>query len=377
MNPRDQIFQAAFSKLFVYNILFEDAEVDEAALDLDERATVLSVTGAGCSVASMIHRRPASLDAVDINPHHLALSAFKITAAQRVEDYLRFYDLMGHGVVPDPAAAVAEVAQHMPDGLARYWRRHSGRFAHNLYGHGLMARFATAIRALSGVGSEWLVSVSRQEVADRVARVDAELAPAFELPIVRAFSDSPLQLVFLGINYTQRDRVLAAEGQPDMLSVVLEHIRRLCHTDLETNWIVWLIVTGRYNHARPDAVPPYLRHDRHARSVGAPTRVRYHDRNLFEVLKGGGARTWSHYTLCDMPDWLTPPQQRHLLSEIARTSRDGALVLYRTVEDDCMVDRAGMNATFRRLDAESARATAADRSRQYRHVHLYRVERPS
>ena len=129
MNPRDQIFQTAFSKLFVYNILFEDAEVDEIALDLDEGSTVLSVTGAGCSVASMIHRRPVSLDAVDINPHHLALSAMKITAAQRIEDYLRFYDLMGHGIVPDPKAAVAEVAAHMPPDMARYWMRHHGRFA--------------------------------------------------------------------------------------------------------------------------------------------------------------------------------------------------------------------------------------------------------
>ncbi len=374
---RDQLFQSAFSKLFVYNILFEDAEVDEVALELDERSTVLSITGAGCSVASMIHRRPVSLDAVDINPHHLALSAVKITAAQRIEDYLRFYDLLGHGVASDSRAEMAALGEHMPDGMRRYWARHHGRFARNFYGRGLMATFATAMRHLSGVDSQWLVSMSRHEIAERVARVDAELGPAFNLPIVRAFSDSPLQLVFLGINYTQRDRILAAEGQADMLSVVLEHIRRLCHTDLETNWIVWLIVTGRYNHARQDAVPPYLRRDRHARSVGAPTDVRYHNRNLFEVLQDAGRRTWSHYTLCDMPDWLSPEQQRHLLSEIARTSRDGALVLYRTVEDDCIVDRAGMNATFRRLDARSARATAHDRSRQYRHVHLYRVERPS
>ncbi|GAB4212709.1 MAG: hypothetical protein OHK0013_35810 [Sandaracinaceae bacterium] len=71
------MFRSTFQRLFVYNILFEDSEVDEALLDLDERSRVLSITGAGCGVAAMIARRREAIDAVDINPHHLALAALK------------------------------------------------------------------------------------------------------------------------------------------------------------------------------------------------------------------------------------------------------------------------------------------------------------
>ena len=93
MQLRDVAFQHTFQQLFVYNILFEDAEVDETHLEIGERSRVLSITGAGCGVAGMLSRDPRSIDAVDINPHHLALTALKCTAAQRLRSYARFYDL--------------------------------------------------------------------------------------------------------------------------------------------------------------------------------------------------------------------------------------------------------------------------------------------
>ncbi|MEM7676031.1 MAG: DUF3419 family protein, partial [Myxococcota bacterium] len=83
---RDIAFQRMFSGLFVYNILFEDSELDDRFLEIDERSDVLSITGAGCGVATMVSRQPRTIDAVDINKHHLALSALKITAAQRLKD---------------------------------------------------------------------------------------------------------------------------------------------------------------------------------------------------------------------------------------------------------------------------------------------------
>ena len=47
MLSRDVLFQHVFSRLFVYNILWEDAEVDETYLDLDEDSTVLGISAAG------------------------------------------------------------------------------------------------------------------------------------------------------------------------------------------------------------------------------------------------------------------------------------------------------------------------------------------
>jgi S-adenosylmethionine-diacylglycerol 3-amino-3-carboxypropyl transferase len=48
----DRAYQRLFSKLFVYNILYEDSEVDEAFLGVDGASRVLGIAGAGCGVAN-------------------------------------------------------------------------------------------------------------------------------------------------------------------------------------------------------------------------------------------------------------------------------------------------------------------------------------
>ncbi|MEO1269252.1 MAG: DUF3419 family protein [Myxococcota bacterium] len=372
MRLRDLTFQRAFSKLFVYNILYEDAEVDERYLNIDEDSRVLSISGAGCGVAGMVSRRPRSLDVVDINGHHLALSALKITAAQRLTSYDTFYQLLGHGRVAKPWKVIKPLTAYMPRWVSSYWRRHRDRFRENFYEKGLTASTIKIIRKMVGSDVHLMHMLMGQDEESRVRTIDAVIAPVFDRPYVKAFVSSPIQLVSLGVNYSQRDRMLEAEEQSSMVGFILHHMRRMADTNLDTNWFAWMGIVGHFNHGHPEAVPPYLRSDRHATSLHAPTRVSYHRRNIFNLLDNAGANTWSHYTLCDMPDWLPEPTQRHLLDRILRTSTDGAIMLYRTVEDDCLADRHGLTHHFQRLDISDL-ASAQDRSRQYRHVHFYRV----
>ena len=65
--------------------------------------------------------------------------------------------------------------------------------------------------------------------------------------------------------------------------------------------------------------------------------------------------------------------QRHLLKEIIRTSRDGARMLYRTVEQDSLVERHGLERHLKLDVAASDIASHDDRSRQYRRVNFYTV----
>lgn len=373
MKLRDAAFQATFSRLFVYNVLFEDAEVDERFLNIGESSRVLSITGAGCGVAGMVSRQPQSMDAVDINPHHLALTALKTTAAQRLFPYSNFYDLCGRGWHSDPKHAIGQIADDMPAWVARYWKKHANRFDECIYHRGLTAQVIHQLREMAGIDASWLRGLVNQPVEVRVRAVEEWIGPVLRNPLVRAFLNSPVQLIALGVNYTQRDRALEHE-QTDLVSFFLRHLKRVAETDLETNWFAWLFLAGQYNHEHPDAVPPYLRRDRYERSLHGPTHVRYHNRNLFEVLGQGGRNEWSHYTLCDAPDWLPAPTQKRLLDEIRRTSRDGAIVLYRTVHDDCMVRRLGLEDQFRPMQEESRIASELDRSKQYRHVHFYQVQ---
>lgn len=372
MQGVDRVFQRTFSRLFVYNILFEDAEVDERFLGVDESSQVLAISGAGCGVAGLLSHHPRSIDACDINPHHLALAALKATAAQRLHSYTTFYELLGRGWHAEPRRVLRQLAPHMPEWVARYWERHTRRFERSLYLEGMTARMLAALRRLTGISEEWLRGMLRRSVAERKAMVDATLRPVLYNPVIKALMDSPLQLVALGVNFTQRDRMLAAEDM-DMTAFFLHHVKRIAETDLETNWFAWYVTGGGFNHEHPEAVPPYLRRDRHARSLGAPSQVRYFNGNIFDKLQSAPRHTWTHYTLCDAPDWMPAPVQRRLLEEILRTSKEGAIVLHRSVEEDSMVERLGYERHFRRLEATSELATRLDRTRQYRGVHFHQV----
>ncbi|MGF1468512.1 MAG: DUF3419 family protein [Sandaracinaceae bacterium] len=372
MQLRDRAFQRAFSRMFVYNILWEDSEVDERFLGIEEESSVLAITGAGCGIAGLLAGRPRRVDAVDINKHHLALTALKVTAAQRMPSYAEFYDLFGRGWSLYPKKVVGGLAEHLPRWMQRYWKRHADRFERSIYREGLTAKVLGSLRSLTGVDADWLRAIMAAPEEERERLVDATFNSLFENPAVRAFMESPLQLLTLGINFTQRDRILETTGL-DTVGYFMEHIRRLTRTNIETNWFIWWVVANQFNHDHPEAAPPYLRRDRHEQSFHAPTNVRYHRQNIFDVLEEAGPNTWSHYMFCDAPDWMPETVQRRLLEDVFRTSRDGAVVLFRSVENDCMVERLGLEQRFVPMAEETRIASALDRTRQYERVNFYRV----
>jgi len=369
---RDNAFQKAFSRLFVYNILFEDSEVDERFLGVNEDSSVLGISGAGCGMAGLISGRPRRVDTVDINRHHLALTALKVTAAQRMRSYSEFYDLFGRGWSVAPKQAIPQLTDHLPRWIQRYWKRHADRFERSIYREGLTAKMLGLLRKQAGIDADWLRGLIPLDQDTRARKVEEAIGPMLDKPFVSAFVKSPVQLMALGINFTQRDRMLETE-QSDMSGFFLDYVRRLCSTDLETNWFAWWALSNQFNHEHPDAAPPYLRKDRHERSLDAPTTVRYHRRNIFDVLEDAGPNTWSHFMFCDAPDWMPPEVQKRLLEDVFRTSRDGGVMLYRSVEDDCMVERHNMTHRFVPMTEESAIASDLDRTRQYRRVNFYRI----
>ncbi|MCB9681246.1 MAG: DUF3419 family protein [Alphaproteobacteria bacterium] len=371
MVMRDRTFQRVFSKTFVYNILFEDAEVDERYLGLDATSTVLGISGAGCGIAGMVSANPRRVDAVDINHHHLALAALKATAARELDSYEDFYDLLGRGWHVEPERVVGRVAEALPARYARYWRRHDHRFERTLYHQGLTAKMLRAVRKHAGLDASWLRSVALLPEADRMQAVRDILAPLAANAGARCVLGSPVQLLALGINFQQRDRLVASEQQT-MVEYFVTHLVRLAQTDVARNWFAWYGAAGHFNHDDPDAVPPYLRRSRWARSVEADTELAFHHGNIFDVLGGAGARTWSHYTLCDAVDWMPEPVQQRLFAEIRRTARPGAVVLWRSVEDVDLPQRLGISRWLERMPVSDA-ATEQDRSRQYRQVNFYQV----
>lgn len=372
MKLRDATFQRVFANLFVYNVLYEDSEVDERFLGVREDSSILAISGAGCRVAGHLAARPRRIDAVDINRHHLALTALKVAAARKMPSYAQFYDLFGRGWSTDPGRVVRPLVESLPRWIQRYWKRNNEVFGRTLYHRGVTAQLFGGLRRMAGVDGTWLSRVSRLPVAERRAAIENVIAPVLRRPHVAMVLRSPLQLIALGVNFAQRDKLVATEGL-GLVELVIAHLKKVAETDLARNWFAWQAVAGHFNHELEDAVPPYLRCDRHERSRGAPTDARFHHRNIFAVLGEAKRNTWTHYTVCDAPDWMPHPVQRRLFDEILRTSKDGAVVQTRSVETEDLVKRHGLQKRLRRITKSSDEATRRDRSRLYRRVDYYQV----
>ena len=372
MPIRDRVFQSTFSRMFVYNILFEDSEVDEQYLGVNEDSSVLSITGAGCGVAGMLSKNPRSIDTVDINRHHLALTALKVAGARNINTYGDFYDMFARGRSATPNRTVKRLAADMPDWMRRYWRLHYRRFYKPYHTHGFTGKVMTALRKRVQTDADFVREMAETPIDQRMKVIDDWFEPILRKPHVSAFLKSPVQLIGLGVNYEQRDRMLETEGT-DMIGFFLNHLRKVAATDLMKNWFAWYVLAGEFNHEQQDAVPPYLRRDRHERSLEADTKVSFHHGNLFDRLGAAGPKTWSHYTLCDAPDWMPAPVQTKMLDEIERTARPGATIMVRTVEDEGLVERLGLQSRFHLVQDISDKASDEDRSRQYRRVSFYRV----
>jgi S-adenosylmethionine-diacylglycerol 3-amino-3-carboxypropyl transferase len=256
--------------------------------------------------------------------------------------------------------------------MAPYWRQHARRLQRNLYAEGMTGRMLRAARRELGLDADWLREMARHAPEAREAHLRALLRGVQEHPVVRAALASPVQLLALGVNFTQRDRIVRTH-QTHLADYFVEHLVGVLRGfDVETNWFLWYGAAGHFNHDRPDAVPPYLRPEPHAAAVEAPTQISYHHRDLFGVLDEAGPGTWSHFTLLDAVDWMPTPAQRRLFLALRRTARPGARVLWRSVEDEDLVEKLDL-PFLRRLPGTEG-AAARDRSNQYRRVHVYEIE---
>lgn len=372
MSIQDWAFQHTFERVFVYNLLYEDTEVDDRFLDVDNNSTILGISGAGCRVAGHLSHHPRRIDAVDINGHHLALTALKVAAAQKLRSYTEFYDLFGRGWQLNPEKTLSNLVYSLPQWIQKHWKRHHGMFSKSLYRRGLTARLFQILRERAGIDAQWLLRMLSRSFSERQEAIRRTFEPVLAQPAVKTLLESPLNQIAVGVNRRQANRMLKEEGT-DYAGFVINHFCKVAETDLETNWFAWYAAAGHYNHDHPDAVPPYLRAEHHKRSLESPTETFYHRNNIFNVLGQAGPSTWSHYTLCDAMDWMPWQTQKTLLEEIHRTSRDGGILQYRSVLDESLVKRHELDDRFILIDERSDLASKLDRSRQYRRVNFYRI----
>lgn len=389
MLSREGLLERLFERLFrglVYTQIWEDPEIDLEALALGPNCHVVAIASGGCNVLSYLTADPAHITAVDLSLAHVALNRLKLVAASRLPSWEVFYRFFGSA--DDEANIEAYdrlIAPHLDVQSYVYWqgrslqqlgRRRISIFARNAYRHGVLGRFigfGHVAARLYGVDLRQLLSA--RSIDEQRHFFETMLAPLFDKPAVRWATANRLSLYGLGIPPAQYE---ALAGDSDMRHVLRSRLERLaCGFSLNDNYFAWQAFGRSYADDASGPLPPYLRREHFHAVRSRAHRVEVMNRSITEYLAGCPDASRDRFILLDAQDWMTNSQLHALWTEITRTARPGARVIFRTAaEPSLLTGRLDEDLLRRwRYEAELSRdLTERDRSAIYGGFHLYVFE---
>lgn len=376
----ERAFAFAFRGL-VYAQIWEDPVVDMEALAITSDCHVVTIASGGCNVLSYLTANPRQITAVDLNTAHVALNKLKFVAVRSLPDHAHFRRFFGDADSPANIGAYQQYIQpHLDDTTRRYWegrdlmlRRRIAMFERGAYRSGLLGSFIGAAHLLAKLYRiNPSVMLEARSMEEQRALFEQLLAPMFDRPFLRWLTNQPASLFGLGIPPAQYD---ALAGNERMACVLRKRLEKLaCGHDLKDNYFAWQAFGRGYGKAADAPLPPYLQADNYESVMQRVDRASIHHINMTEWLAAQPAASVDRYVLLDAQDWMTDAQLTALWTQITRTAKAGARVLFRTAAEPSLLPGRLPDALLGRWDyraEESANFTLRDRSAIYGGVHLY------
>jgi len=378
----ERAFTFAFRGL-VYAQIWEDPIVDLEALQLGPDMHLVTIASGGCNVLSYLTANPAKITAVDLNTAHVALNKLKLTAARHLPDHASYYRFFGEANRSGNVKAYRDhVAPHLDDTSRRYWegrdligRRRIAGFTRNFYRRGLLGQFiggAHLLARLYGIRPDEILAAN--SIDEQRAIFESRFAPMFEKRFIRWLASNPASLFGLGIPPAQYEALLGDEPE-GMVKVLRDRLEKLaCDFDVSDNYFAWQAFGRGYGPGPQASVPPYLERANHAALVDRVDRVEIRHVNFVDYLRESPDASRDRYILLDAQDWMTDAQLTELWTEITRTARPGARVVFRTAAEPTLLPGRVPDAILSRWRYEETASrdfTRKDRSSIYGGVHLY------
>jgi S-adenosylmethionine-diacylglycerol 3-amino-3-carboxypropyl transferase len=383
---REGLLERLFERLFrglVYTQIWEDPEVDLEALALGPDSHIVAIASGGCNVLSYLTADPGRITALDLSTAHVALNRLKLMAASRLPSWEAFYRFFGAADAEANIAAYDRLIKPYLDAPSRhYWdgrslqqlgRRRISIFARNAYRHGVLGRFIGLTHALARVyGVDMRELLSARTLEEQRQFFETAMAPLFDKRAVKWATANRLSLYGLGIPPAQYEALAAGTDMRHVLRARLE--RLACGFSLDDNYFAWQAFGRSYAGNASGPLPPYLRREHFDVVRARAHRVEVMNRSITEYLAGCPDASRDRYVLLDAQDWMTDDQLDALWTEITRTARPGARVIFRTAaEPSLLPGRLAPELLDRwHYEAELSHAlTQRDRSAIYGGFHLY------
>ncbi len=378
----ERLFGLLFSGL-VYPQIWEDPDLDMQAMELTSSHRIVTIGSGGCNMLAYLSQSPASIDVVDLNAHHIALNHLKLAAFKNFpnhEDLVRFFASPHE---PGNSALFDRYLSPALDGNTKqYWHgRRFGRrritvFNRNIYETGLLGRFIGAAHLLARLhGVDLTRMASMRTVQEQRQFFDAEIAPLFDRPIVRWITSRKSSLFGLGIPPQQYDELAGMSESGSIAPVLRQRLEKLaCHFPLSENYFAWQAFTRRYAPKGKGPLPTYLKPEHYSTIRGNVDHVTVNHASFTEFLARQPAASRDRYVLLDAQDWMTNDQLNALWTEITRTARTGARVIFRTAAEQSILEgrlAPALRSQWSYFEERSKQLTISDRSAIYGGFHVY------
>jgi S-adenosylmethionine-diacylglycerol 3-amino-3-carboxypropyl transferase len=385
-NPAARLLDKAFAFAFkglVYAQIWEDPVVDMDALAITPGCRIITIASGGCNALSYLVANPRQVIAVDLNTAHVALNRLKIAAIKHLPDYAHFSRFFAEADSPANIAAYRRyLAPHLDHPTQRYWegrdlvgRRRIAGFSHGIYKRGLLGGFIGLAHLLARLYRIDPREILEAPTTDEQRRIfEEKFAPIFERRFIRWLTAQPVSLFGLGIPPAQ---YAALAGDERMATVLRKRLEKLaCHFPVNDNYFAWQAFSRGYGRAPTRPLPPYLQEANFALLRERIGRLDIRHANIADQLAAQPDESLDCYVLLDAQDWMTDAQLNRLWTEIRRTARKDAHVVFRTAAEQTLLpgripDR--ILSCWNYAHERSLALTRQDRSSIYGGVHLYEL----
>jgi S-adenosylmethionine-diacylglycerol 3-amino-3-carboxypropyl transferase len=313
----------------VFNMSWEDPEMDRQALRIGPEHTVLSISSAGCNPLNFLCQSPRRLISIDGNPAQNAILELKLAGIASL-DHETFFDIFA----ARRPARVDEVyrsrlrprlsprAQRFWD--ARLWIVHRG-----LYDFGKMGLAARIVRfVLPRLGLTRPLVEQFFELDSLAAQrnwYQNHVAHRLWGPWTRMLCESRWFMYLCGVHPRQLRLVDGRHGIYDFVRERIEYV--LTQVPIYDNYFMSVTVTGRFRGQR---VPPYLLPENFGTLRANLDRVLVVNGWLGPFLDALEPGTIDKFNLLDIFDWMTPETMEATFRSVLRAAAPGATIIYRS-----------------------------------------------
>jgi len=317
-----------FGNWFIYNISFEDPDLDRRHLSIGAGDQVLMLTSGGCNAFEWL-LADAHVTTVDINPCQNFLMELKCAAIEVLDD-ADIWKLLGEGRHEDSRRIFEKELQWRLSPAARdFWGRRRRYFRNGLHNHGGVGTGAWLLRAAVRLTARKGNSVidrlmAAQSIDEQLHLWKTSLRPFLVGSGLLRYMANPLMLWFcIGVPRNQWNEVVRGRRLEAYLDTVCSGL--LANTLISKNYFWLWFWTGKFER---DSCPSYLRQDSIRRlKDGRLSRLRVQQTTFLEAARSG---EFTRLILGDHLDWFDPAKVEGVVDELSKSLRPGAKLSFLT-----------------------------------------------